>query len=55
MECHCGAVACRGTVKGTDWMRADVQERYLGWFSRWLQQKIMATCDAPAAEAGPPG
>jgi hypothetical protein len=28
MECHCGAVACRGIVTGTDWMRADLRERY---------------------------
>jgi len=28
-----GPVACRGIVTGTDWMRADVQERYRGWFS----------------------
>jgi len=40
MECHCGAVACRGIVTGTDWMRADLQERYRDWFSWWLQQKI---------------
>jgi uncharacterized protein len=43
MECRCGAVACRGTVTGIDWMRADLQERYGGWFSWWLQQKITAT------------
>ena len=43
MECHCGAVPCRGTVTGIDWMRADIQERYEGWFSWWLQQKITAT------------
>jgi len=49
MECHCGAVACRGIVTGTDWMRADVQERYRGWFSWWLEQKITATRDDSAA------
>jgi hypothetical protein len=40
MDCRCGAAACRGTVRGTDWMRPDLQERYRGWFSWWLQQKI---------------
>jgi uncharacterized protein len=40
MECHCGAATCRRTLRGTDWMRADLQERYRGWFSWWLQQKI---------------
>lgn len=48
MECHCGAVACRGTVTGNDWMRADLQERYRGWFSWWLERKITATRDDPA-------
>jgi hypothetical protein len=43
MACHCGAGACRGTVTGTDWMLAGVQERYRGWFSWWLQQKITTT------------
>jgi hypothetical protein len=43
MECHCRAIACRATVTGIDWMRADVQERYRGWFSWWLEQKITAT------------
>jgi uncharacterized protein len=40
MECRCGTAACRGVVKGTDWMRTDLRERYRGWFSWWLQQKI---------------
>jgi uncharacterized protein len=37
MDCHCGAAACRGTVRGTDWMLPDLQERYRGWFSWWLR------------------
>jgi uncharacterized protein len=40
VECRCRTAACRGVVRGTDWMRADVRERYRGWFSWWLQQKI---------------
>ena len=55
MECQCGAMACRGTVTGMDWMRADVQERYRGWFSWWLQQKIAATQDDPATGTGQQG
>jgi uncharacterized protein len=30
MQCRCGTAVCRGTVRGTDWMRADVRERYRG-------------------------
>ena len=55
MECHCGATACRGAVKGTDWMRADVQERYRGWFSWWLQRKITETRGDRATGAGQQG
>jgi uncharacterized protein len=47
MQCWCGTAACRGVVRGTDWMRADVRERYQGWFSWWLQQKIALTQDRP--------
>jgi len=43
MACRCGTAACRAVVKGTDWMRAGLQERYRGWFSWWLQRKIAAT------------
>lgn len=48
MQCRCGTAACRGVVRGTDWMRADVLERYRGWFSWWLQQKIALTQDRRA-------
>jgi hypothetical protein len=40
MECRCRTASCRGVIRGTDWMRTDLRERYRGWFSWWLQQKI---------------
>jgi hypothetical protein len=43
MECRCGTAACRGVVTGMDWMRTGLQERYRGWFSWWLGQKIART------------
>jgi uncharacterized protein len=45
MACRCGTAACRGAVRGTDWMRPGVQERCRGWFSWWLQQKITQAQD----------
>ncbi|HEY3035495.1 MAG TPA: SET domain-containing protein-lysine N-methyltransferase [Streptosporangiaceae bacterium] len=48
MACRCATAACRGVVRGTDWMRTDVQERYRGWFSWWLQHKIAQTQDQPS-------
>src|SRR5690242_1382543 len=50
MACRCGTAACRGMVRGTDWMRTDLQARYRGWFSWWLQQKITSTRDYRSEE-----
>jgi uncharacterized protein len=46
MACRCGALNCRGVITGKDWMRAELQEKYKGWFSWFLQRKI---------EGGKPG
>lgn len=40
--CSCGAHNCRGTVRGDDWTRADLQDRYKEWFSLYLQRRIAA-------------
>jgi hypothetical protein len=40
MKCRCGAATCRGTVTGQDWRRPDLQEKYRGHFSWYLEQKI---------------
>ncbi len=39
-KCLCGAANCRGTVTGKDWQRADVQKKYAGYFSSYLQAKL---------------
>ncbi len=38
--CRCGTPDCRGVVRGADWKRPDVQERYAGWFSSYLARQI---------------
>jgi hypothetical protein len=40
MVCHCGAPSCRKIVTGQDWQRQDLQEKYRGYMSWYLQQKI---------------
>ena len=40
IACNCGAPGCRGTITGQDWRRKDLQERYHGYFSWYLQRKI---------------
>lgn len=39
-ECHCGSALCRGMVTGQDWQRADLQERYQGHFSAYIQRRL---------------
>jgi len=39
-ECHCGAPNCRKTITGRDWMLPELQERYFGFFSPYLQRRI---------------
>ena len=40
MTCNCGTVNCRGIITGQDWRRSDLQERYRGYMSWYLQRKI---------------
>ena len=41
-ECACGSPNCRGRVTGQDWMRPDLQARYAGYFSPYIQRRIEA-------------
>lgn len=39
-ECQCGSPNCRRTVTGNDWMLPELQKRYAGYFSSYLQHRI---------------
>ncbi|MBI2992736.1 MAG: SET domain-containing protein [Gammaproteobacteria bacterium] len=39
-DCACGAVHCRGRVTGSDWKLPELQRRYNGYFSPYLQHRI---------------
>ena len=41
MACNCGAANCRQVITGQDWQRKDLQARYAGYFSWYLQEKIL--------------
>jgi len=43
MECRCGSATCRKTITGQDWRRKDLQEKYAGYFSWYLAEKIRAS------------
>lgn len=40
MECGCGRPRCRGRIDGHDWQRPDLQERYRGYFSWYLERRM---------------
>jgi uncharacterized protein len=40
VECNCGVANCRQTLTGKDWQRADLQQRYAGYFSAYIARKI---------------
>jgi SET domain-containing protein len=40
IECKCGAPNCRKILTGKDWQRPELQEKYAGYFSAYLEQKI---------------
>ncbi|MCA1621030.1 MAG: SET domain-containing protein-lysine N-methyltransferase [Acidobacteria bacterium] len=40
LECRCGAHGCRRRITGRDWRRADLREKYRGFFSSYLEEKI---------------
>lgn len=40
IKCECGAINCRGKVTGDDWKIKELQEKYKGYFSDYLQNKI---------------
>jgi len=39
-ECGCGGRRCRGHVTGDDWRLAELQARYAGHFSPYIQRRI---------------
>jgi hypothetical protein len=40
LECCCGAATCRGIITGKDWQRKELQEKYRGYMSTYLVEKI---------------
>jgi len=40
--CRCGATGCRGRITGLDWKLPDLQQRYEGYFTPYVQSLIDA-------------
>jgi hypothetical protein len=39
-ECNCGSATCRKVLTGKDWRKEELQEKYRGFFSSYLEEKI---------------
>lgn len=40
MYCHCGRTNCRKIITGADWRLKELQDKYKGFFSEYLNDKI---------------
>lgn len=40
MQCSCGARECRTVITGNDWRLPDLRQRYLGYFSRYIEDRF---------------
>jgi hypothetical protein len=43
MECQCGIEACRKLITGADWRKLELQQKYDGYFSWFIQRRIHST------------
>ncbi len=46
-ECACESPLCRGKVTAQDWMLAELQRRYDGWFSSYVARRIAGLARQP--------
>jgi hypothetical protein len=40
MKCRCGTAKCRGIITGADWKKPEIQKKYDGYFSWFIQRRI---------------
>ena len=40
IACSCESEYCRKAITGNDWQKSDLQEKYKGYFSSYIQKKI---------------
>ena len=43
MQCNCRSSNCRGQITASDWRIKELQEKYSGYFSSYIQLKINST------------
>jgi hypothetical protein len=52
MRCRCGTPACRGVIGGRDWQRPELQRKYGGYFSSYLQRRFAGEQAAEPLDSG---
>jgi uncharacterized protein len=40
MECQCGSATCRKLITGADWQKPELQKKYDGYFSWFIQRRL---------------
>ena len=50
MECNCGAPSCRRVITGHDWMKDELQRKYDGYFSWFIQKRLDGASDTEVGE-----
>lgn len=45
-KCNCGSALCRGRITSEDWKQPELQERYEGHFTPYLNKRIQAARNA---------
>ncbi len=43
MECRCGTESCRKVITGQDWRKPELQEKYKGYVSWYLTEKLLSS------------
>jgi SET domain-containing protein len=51
-RCRCGSAGCRGRITGLDWTVPDLQRRYEGYFTPYVQSLIDAHSRGEASPLG---
>ena len=46
MRCHCPSYRCRQMIEGTDWRIPQLQQRYQGWWTPYVQRLVDASSAA---------
>ncbi len=45
-SCICGSKECRGEITGQDWQKKELQEKYFGYFSAYIENLIKKTVNS---------